>query len=248
MDLQGTPTTGAERGMKNTTDPRAKEPIQEATGVVASDSLAADSYNSGGGFADNDDAAPSGQPGAGSTLNTTDTSAARKLDQAQSHATRNDDDDSATTGSAGTKYPDQSGQPSFSGATNAGGYSGGNSAGYKAQQEQDNQGYQGATGDGHSQGQSGTNFYSKETDVAPNYVADVYLGDNNKPKGNNLKEDDNLRGKRVDDYEVGSQNDPGRAAVQGFSNAASTGQVGGGGAQTEIDGDNTYDTLRDENA
>ncbi|KAF2278839.1 uncharacterized protein EI97DRAFT_431088 [Westerdykella ornata] len=72
-------------GKKVTSDPAAKNAIPEAVGTVTSDSLAAESHSFGAG---NPKAGISQQPSRSSTLNTTDTSAARKLEPAENEEAR----------------------------------------------------------------------------------------------------------------------------------------------------------------
>lgn len=77
-----------------TTDPASRtNPVREGAGPVTSDSLAAESTRAGGGFAENRDAGPLDVKGANSTLNTTDTSAATKLDPVSQGVDRRDDGD-----------------------------------------------------------------------------------------------------------------------------------------------------------
>ncbi|KAF2710000.1 hypothetical protein K504DRAFT_466445 [Pleomassaria siparia CBS 279.74] len=72
--------TPAGHGQKVTTDPRSKQVIHESTGLVTSDSLAAESLKGEDGFAsDNPHAAASGVPSKATTSNTTDTSNATRL-------------------------------------------------------------------------------------------------------------------------------------------------------------------------
>ncbi|KAF2262859.1 hypothetical protein CC78DRAFT_569490 [Lojkania enalia] len=67
-------------GQKVTTDPRSKQELPEAVGVVTSDSLAAESLKGPGSFGEgNLHAAASKQPSDSTTTNTTDTSSATKL-------------------------------------------------------------------------------------------------------------------------------------------------------------------------
>jgi len=61
------------------TDPNAPT-IQEGSGPIASDSLAAESSNAGGAFRENRDSEPLGVSGSNSTLANEDTSAARRID------------------------------------------------------------------------------------------------------------------------------------------------------------------------
>ncbi|KAM3418620.1 hypothetical protein BST61_g4597 [Cercospora zeina] len=77
-------------GQKVTTDPATQNsPKNEGLGTVTSDSLAAESVNAGGSFAENSDSrGPSSQPSYSTTTNTTDTSNATKLDSATSSSAR----------------------------------------------------------------------------------------------------------------------------------------------------------------
>ncbi|KZF23657.1 hypothetical protein L228DRAFT_246490 [Xylona heveae TC161] len=76
-------------GTKVTSDPeRFENPTLEKPGTVVSDSLAGESVRGGGSFASNPSANPSGVNAASTTANTTDTSAATKLDAAPSAGSR----------------------------------------------------------------------------------------------------------------------------------------------------------------
>lgn len=109
-----------------------EEAAQEPTGPVASDSLAAESTRSGGGFSENENPEILGVKGGQSTLNTTDTSGASVLHPASSGAEREKQDalglGSGETGTSGAKYPEGAGQPKFDGSTNLDGYTGGPSS------------------------------------------------------------------------------------------------------------------------
>ncbi|KAI1612886.1 hypothetical protein EDD37DRAFT_323082 [Exophiala viscosa] len=104
------------------------EAPQEPTGPIASDSLAAESLKNQGGFAENENATASRQPGASSTWNTTDTSGAKVLPPAEDGTTR----EKATAlglgadqkGVTGVKY-EPAGKGDFDGAHTTQGYSGG---------------------------------------------------------------------------------------------------------------------------
>lgn len=144
-------------------NPRADKPSpsqapQESTGPVTSDSLAAESLRSGGGFAENENAAALDVRGSDSTFNTTDTSGATALHPARDGSSREDQDalglGSDERGHTGIKYPDGD-QPQYEGVHSQEGYVGGaqstgggytTSAGGK---------YSGATGDSFADGGSG---------------------------------------------------------------------------------------------
>ena len=135
-----------------TTDPAGKQhPIQESTGQVPADSLAAESSREAGAFSSNPNAAPSGVPAAKSTVANTDTSAATQLDSAPDANAREAreawGESAALKGPGGLKYDEGvGGQPKFGGQVSDRGYSGG-PAGTSA-------GASGSTGGGASTGGS----------------------------------------------------------------------------------------------
>ena len=114
----------------------------------------------------------------------------------------------------------------------------------------------GATGNstggstGGSAGGSGGTSGGAQRDAAPGYVASVVRGGDGKPKGANLTEGGFEGEAQNNDYEIGSEKDPGRAALQGFqaSNARAAGDVGA--TQKNFDGGSReYESLkRDEQA
>jgi len=174
--------------------------LQESTGPVASDSLAAESAREGGGFSDNRDSEPLGVSGPNSTFANTNTSGATRLDPASDAEARLAQDDWAEEkklGAASTSYP-----------TAADGQS-------KGLAVEDTRGsYQtgGATSNG------GT---------APSYIDSQYV-DAGGPRGKNLREggfESRDRDNASFNSEIGSKNDPGRAAETKFQriNANSAG-------------------------
>ncbi|KAL4779470.1 hypothetical protein BJX76DRAFT_340699 [Aspergillus varians] len=126
MDLQGNPIPSGQRGVKVTTDPRSENPIDEPSGPVLKDSLAAESVSGGGSFNKNRGAEPLGVTSENTTTNTTDTSAATKLPPASSARDRGQ-----THGQQ--KYPDAlGGQADYPGAhVPESGYVGGSTAAKK---------------------------------------------------------------------------------------------------------------------
>ena len=274
-------------------DPEAaRNPIQEGTGVVASDSLAAESVREGGGFADNPNSAPSGVPGAKSTLANTDTSAATTLDAAPDANAREAreawDETAELKGSgAGLKYPEGSGgQPNLQGAMSEQGYVGGpsgtgtgsgsgsgfgsSSSGNPGSGSGSGSGFGSSSGGdaggsfaaaagsgagtssgggsgantGSSTGQSGASS-RRDVDAAPTYVQSVVEGGDGKPKGTNLQEGGFEGEAANNDYEIGGEKDPGRAALGKFQ-AHNEAAVGGTGpVQRELDGKTDYDALND---
>jgi len=168
---------------------------RETSGLVTSDSLAAESARTGGGFAENENAELTRAKGASSTLNTTDTSAASTLPPAVDGAAREKNEALSGTsddvkGTAGLKYPEGAGSVDFPGAHNADGYVGGPRSAQPSSYE-----------------------------TAPSYTATV-TGDaipegQLKPKGDNLTEGDIPKTKTFTG-DVGGPHDPGRLAEQGF--------------------------------
>lgn len=148
-------------------EPKAPKPdpstaAQEPTGLVASDSLAAESNKAGGVFSENDNVAVSSVKGANSTLANTDTSGATVLHAAVDGATREKQDakglGSDEKGSAGgLKYPDAE-VPEFSGTHSQEGYVGGaavDEAHVAAGQQSVAKSFAGATGDSFADGGAG---------------------------------------------------------------------------------------------
>ena len=105
----------------------------EATGPIASDSLAADSIRSGGDFGANEPTEPTpfSVKGASSTLANTDTSGAVPLHPAASGAQREMQDARGLgpdeRGQSGVKYPGAAGESNAPGTTTSEGYSGASS-------------------------------------------------------------------------------------------------------------------------
>lgn len=109
------------------------DPPTEATGPIASDSLAADSIRSGGDFGANEptEPTPMSVKGASSTLANTDTSGAVPLHPAASSAQREMQDARGLgpdeKGHSGVKYPEGAGESNAPGTTTSEGYSGASS-------------------------------------------------------------------------------------------------------------------------
>ncbi|KAJ5247461.1 hypothetical protein N7468_002444 [Penicillium chermesinum] len=219
MDLQGTPIPPGPRSTKVTTDPEAyQQPIDEPSGPVANDSLAAESVRQGGAFSQNRGAEPLGVSGSKSTLNNTDTSAATTLPSAPG-GVRED------LGRQ-EKYPDAlGGQGDFPGAhLPESGYTGGPSA---AKQDL------GITG-GRNSGQtsaSGSNQYSSDN---RGVQEGGFSGDYQNASFTS---------------EIGSEQDPGRAAEQKFQRTNfESGPDVGGPRQKGVDNQNPYGNLADQRA
>lgn len=224
MDMQGTPIGSTNKGMKNTTDPATNDTIKEGAGAVTSDSLAAESVNSGGDFAENRGSEPLKVKGSNSTLANDDTSAATTLPPARDAEARGDESQSqgtssSTKGPGGEKYDEATGgQPDFPGKTSAEGYVGGS-----------------------TDEKSGVH----DVDTAPSYVTTLAAEKTGKPKGKNITEG-GFDGEADSALaEPGSEDDPGRASLQGFQNRQAATE-GSGPRQGGVTGDGQYDMLADE--
>jgi len=265
MDMQGTPIGGTNQGQKVTTDPRSRNAINEATGPVASDSLAAESYNRGGGFAENTDARPSGVSGSSSTWNNTDTSGAQTLDSALD-APRRQDDDTDGTG----RYAEAlGGQGQFSGKHNetTGAYSGGptgshgSSGGYeRSSGNSGNSGYPRNAGNSGNSGKDTTGSFSNSgadsydnggsAGTAPNYTLNTQGNfQHSKPKGNNITEG-GFQGEGTNyNSGIGTSDDPGREALQKMANSSARAAPAGSTQYGRAGDEQPFEALdRDERA
>jgi len=202
------------------TDPT--QTINESTGAVASDSLAAESTRSGGGFSSNPNSTPLGVSGSNSTFANTNTSGATRLDPASDAETRMAQEDWAEerkVGSGATSYPNAAGGQS------------------KALAVEDTTGSY----------QTGGNTSSAGT--APSYV-NSQGRDESGPHGKNVTEggfESNDRKNASFNGDIGGKNDPGRAAISGFQRA----NAEGGGVppkQAGGLGESGYDVLGDTEA
>lgn len=101
--------------------------IQEGTGVITSDSLAAESLKSGGDFGKGQGAAASGVPSKSTTANTTDTSGATILKPAVDAAHR--DDDSSASAVPSKPYNTTAGGPQTSLVSSGSGAAAGTTSG-----------------------------------------------------------------------------------------------------------------------
>ncbi|KAL4743289.1 hypothetical protein BDV11DRAFT_178692 [Aspergillus similis] len=211
MDLQGNPIPSGQRGVKNTTDPLSSRPINEPSGPVLKDSLAAESISHGGSFNENRNAEPIGATSKNTTTNTTDTSAATKLPSASNAREREEPHGSQ-------RYPDAlGGQAEFPGAhIPETGYVGGSTAAkkdlginkpvYPASEKLEQQGQSRtqapASGSGY-QTRSATAAQKKQNDSSA--AAD---------QGGEFPSDPKYNASFSSD--LGSQDDPGRMAEQKF--------------------------------
>jgi hypothetical protein len=247
MDLQGTPIPPGTRSTKVTTDPAAsRQPIEEPSGPVANDSLAAESVRRGGAFADNRGAEPMGVSGQKSTLTNTDTSSASTLPSAPVGAMREDRQRQE-------KYPEAlGGQGNFPGThLPETGYTGGptqvkqqmgmHAGEYHASEKM--------TGEQTAAAASGSGYRSQyNAGQAPSYVNDVINSNKNQqPKGKNLTEggfESTDRNNASFNSEIGSNDDPGRAAENKFQrHVAESGNDVGGPRQKGVDNQTWYQPL-----
>lgn len=182
------------------------------------------------------------------------------MDAVEEATKRDDGYDESQRGPGGVKYAEGlGGQPNVSGSTTSQGYSGG-----PTKKKDHDGGEDSVSKSDHKSSASGSENQSKNDStspasetkkqskddnksegntassagVAPTYINDVYLGELGKPKGKNLIEDENLEGDRKTDFEIGSKDDPGRAAVEGFENS-NTSEL-----QSGVDKENPYSELQ----
>ncbi|KAJ9617665.1 uncharacterized protein PV06_08048 [Exophiala oligosperma] len=190
---------------------------QEPTGQVAADSLAAESLSRRGEFSKNVHAEASSVSGSSSTLNNTDTSAAKVLRPAPDSAARGDDDEQTSPGGEAAA---PAGASDFGASTTLQGSKTGPDPNIKSS----------GTNTGSSTGTS--TGVRPHVDVAPGYTASVTGTAAPKgtyqPKGDNLEDADETetmpKGPKTFVGDVGGQDDPGRSAEQKFV-ARNTGGV-----------------------
>ncbi|KAI9697755.1 MAG: hypothetical protein M1836_004431 [Candelina mexicana] len=230
-------------GTKVSTDPASKAYTNsEPTGAVASDSLAAESINSGGGFSENKNVQSLSVSGSKSTLNTTDTSGATTLSpapDAEARLAQSDWNETSKLKSAEQLSQDQTSSKSNLGnMTHSTSGSGADTHTSKTSNESIAAGsnIQGSTAP--SALSSTTNQHAKES----------------KPKGKNITEGgfDDDPGKNASfTSDIGDNNDPGRAAENKMQRevAESGPDAGGSGPrQKGLTKDGQFDALGDEAA
>ena len=264
----GQPNDGSTAMGSRAAQPNQKDPHlqQEPTGPIASDSLAAESLESGGAFARNDHATAMGVKGASSTLANDDTSGARRLAPAADAEDREAGDlaqnDSSVMGNSGLKYPEGAGHAEFSGNHNLEGYTGGPSSARGATAKGEYSTGLGSTkggtgGAGHTSGETHRSQAAGAGTTAPTYAArtagTLRSEGELKPRGSNLHE--GLEGKEIRGThtgDVGGPHDPGREAEGRFekmnANVAAGGGGGGGPRQDHLDSENPYAALNSERA
>lgn len=244
----------------------------ERSGAVAKDSLAAESALTGGSFQSNRDSEPLAVEGNKSTLTNTDTSGASTLAPADNKIQR---DDVWNETGRDEKYPEGAGgQGNFPGSHAGGSYAGGPTAAKREMDSSSGGGSGEAFSSGGAEGgnadqitssgqtnpsantTSGQNLASGDTGVggsssgsernAPGYVSDVTQPFNAaKPKGKNITEGGFEGEADQSQTDIGSENDPGRAAELG-AQAKNSAVPGSGPRQGAQSGDTTYSMLQDD--
>ena len=153
-------------------------------------------------------------------------------------------------GASGQKYPEGAGSVNFSGVHNKHGYYGGPT---HAKKEVGEIGYapsgiRGGAAPGSNDDSGESNTSSSKADPAPGYVASVYSepAQTGKPHGKNITEggfdsDDSKNASFTSD--IGSKDDPGRAAEGQFQTTAQTPAGPKGQPQFGLTKDGQYDVL-----
>jgi len=222
---------------ERTTKKSSASEILEAVGTVTSDSLAAESLQGEGHFAEgNSKAAASSQPSYGSTASNTDTSGATTLNAAPDAEAREAQEEWSETSQLnaghGLRKGAGRGLTYSTPADDAGDNSGGNSGEYNTT----------TGGSGHvptapKAGYAGSGGQARNAGEL-------------KPHGKNITEGgfDSDGPNASFNQEIGGRKDPGRFAEDKFerSNAQSGYEGGSGGRQTELTRDGQFDTLRRE--
>lgn len=246
MDLQGKPINAGQHSTKVATDPQTyNNPIQETSGPVANDSLAAESTRHGGTYSENRHAQPLDVSGTSSTLNNTDTSAATTLPSVHGGGAPSRQQDQPNDMG---RYPETlGGQGDYPGAhVPQTGYVGGPT---KAKDELGLRAHEyGASGKTNEENPSG--YRSQYHGEAPSYVTPVLNNvGNTKPKGQNLHEGGFVDDPRINGSfrtDIGSNKDPGRYAERDFERGLSQNPAGSGPMQHGLDKGSWYQPLNND--
>ncbi|KIW03572.1 uncharacterized protein PV09_05327 [Verruconis gallopava] len=219
----------ASHGTKVTRDPEAENRIEEGTGIVTSDSLAAESMRSGGDFAANvHNAAISDQTSRGFTGNTTDTSSARRI-----HGDGDDDGNDAEEARMRSELD----------ATREGGKDAGVGPTYNVRSSA-NDPYAATAGDGTQYGGQGG--------LAPTSMQHNVDTRDLQPKGENLKEGGDITGDEPNasfGADIGSKNDPSLAAEKKFARENADAAIASGFQRdSKLMSEGGYDQLRESQA
>ncbi|KAJ5161669.1 hypothetical protein N7492_007061 [Penicillium capsulatum] len=230
MDLQGNPLPHGPRSTKVTNDPLAsQQPIEEPSGPVPNDSLAAESVRKGGAFSGNRDAEPT-------SMSNPNTSHATTLPSAPVGGLREDRQRQE-------KYPEAlGGQGNFPGAhLPESGYTGGPTA---AKQEL------GIGGDAAASGSQRSQYNAGQAPSSINDITDGYK--HQTPGGRNVHEggfSSNPNKNASFNSEIGSSQDPGRAALNKFQRTTAENGPATGPYQKGVDNQTPYQVLdRDQRA
>ena len=218
---------------------------------MASDSLAAESIQSGGKFGENRGAEPLSVSGS-STFKNTDTSGVTTLAPAPDAAEREakaawQETADEAKGPGGQKYPEGlDGQGAFDGQHNVDGYAGGSTNAKQELSEKigSDKVYQasgirgGGTDDVSEEGDKGGSD-TTAADNAPSYVSSLKSdpAQTGKPKGKNITEggfDSDPSNNASFNGEIGTENDPGRVAEQTFQNTTQSASGGVGPRQKMV--------------
>ncbi|TDZ30367.1 hypothetical protein C8035_v002908 [Colletotrichum spinosum] len=206
-------------------EPGANAPVaSEATGRVDSGSLAAESASSGGAFASNA-GVQSGSSTNNSSSNNNNSSSNNNNSSSNNNSSFNNNSSSNDNSSSANKSSSTGTDSSSANKSSS-------------------------TGTGSAPG-SGTSSIPSKAGTAPTYVNNQYIRDPAGPHGKNITEgfdDKNTKDgvQAAFKAEVGSENDPGRAAEQGFLQSQTKAGRDAGPRQTEVDGQTVYDNLKSD--
>jgi len=199
-------------------DPSAPE-IQEGAGFVASDSLAAESHRSGGGFSLNRNSEPLGVSGSSSTFANTNVSGAKRLEPASDAEARMAKEDWAREKNAG-----------------------GDSISYPSAADGQSKSLAGEDTRDRDNSDSVSHAHP-----APTYVLNQYIKEPGGPKGKNLREgvfEDNDGKNASFNNEIRTENDPGRIVEAKYERAnAETAEAMGVPVDRGAPGKSEYDVL-----
>ncbi|GKT46150.1 uncharacterized protein ColSpa_06331 [Colletotrichum spaethianum] len=106
------------------------------------------------------------------------------------------------------------------------------------------------TGTGAAPG-SGASSIPGQAGTAPSYVNNQYIRDPNGPHGKNITEGFDTKNTKdgvqaAFNAEVGSENDPGRVAEQGFQKVQTKAGRDAGPRQAEVDGQSVFENLKSD--
>ncbi|KZL76643.1 hypothetical protein CI238_03673 [Colletotrichum incanum] len=98
---------------------------------------------------------------------------------------------------------------------------------------------------------SGASSIPGQAGTAPTYVNNQYIRDPNGPHGKNISEGFDTKNTKdgvqaAFNAEVGSENDPGRVAEQGFQQSQTKAGRDAGPRQTEVGGQTVYENLKSD--